>query len=121
MLNNNRKSKASTGPPNSAFVEKMTDPRGGVEINDLLTDASAWSSTTPECQRDLMNFSSNRVAKDQEFVGSILTAHSLNDLLQIQSLWITEACQDYSATACTFTSISTANIPVFGPAVRFPE
>jgi hypothetical protein len=45
----------------------------------------------------------------------------LNDLLQIQSLWITEACQDYSAAACAFTSISTANIPVLGPAVRFPE
>jgi hypothetical protein len=121
MPNTHRKSSTSTGPPQSAFVEQLPDLRGEGELDNVLPEATAWLSTWADYQQDVVEFVSNRIAKDQEIVRSALTVYSFSDMLQIQSRWMTEASQDYSAEAIKFTALSTTNVPLLDPAVRFPE
>ncbi|MDB5594930.1 MAG: hypothetical protein JWM36_1891 [Hyphomicrobiales bacterium] len=115
MPDTHGKSSASTGPP--AVVAAYSSD----EINDILPDATAWWSTWADCQQEIAEFVSTRIAKDQDIVRSVFTVHSLTDVFEVQSRWMSEASQDYSVEAIKFAALSTANVPVLEPGLRFPD
>lgn len=121
MQSEQRKSRASTGPPQSALLEPSPDLHDEGEIDDALLEATTWWSAWADYQHDVADFVSNRIAKDQEIVRSVFTVHSFSDMLQVQSRWMTEASQDFSAEAVKFAALSTANVPRLDPALRFPD
>lgn len=121
MPNTHRKSRTSTGPPQGTFVEHSPDIRNEGEIDKILPEATAWWSAWADYQHDLADFMSNRIAKDQDVVRSVLAVQSFSDMLQVQSRWMTEASQDYTAEALKLTALPSSSVTEFAPAMRFPE
>jgi hypothetical protein len=50
-----------------------------------------------ECQRELASFAKDRMAKNQAFLASVASAPGVQELVQLQTGWMSETAQDYTA------------------------
>lgn len=73
--------------------------------SSMLIASDAWWSTVAECQREMLEFISNRFEKDGEALREAMTCRSLGDALAVQSRWIDETLKDYSTEAGRLLSI----------------
>jgi hypothetical protein len=56
-----------------------------------------WMVAAAECQRELASFAKDRMAKNQAFLSSVAAAPGVPELMQLQTGWMTETAQDYTA------------------------
>jgi hypothetical protein len=77
--------------------DNVTEIRRTTEQQPISAVGQKWMMTMAEEQRELTSFVSDRLAKDQAFLTKAIGVSSLQQLIQLQVGWLTQATQDYSA------------------------
>jgi Phasin protein len=67
----------------------------------------AWFATVSGCQREMMDFVSNRLAKDSETMREMLDCKNPTDAMEIHSRWVQETIRDYGAEMTKMAAIYT--------------
>jgi Phasin protein len=67
----------------------------------------AWFATVSECQREMVDFASNRLAKDSETTREMLDCKNPAEAMEIHSRWIQETIRDYGAEMTKMFAICT--------------
>lgn len=66
-----------------------------------------WMAVNRECQREMMDFVSRRLAKDSDTMREILATRSLADAAAAQSRWVEQTFRDYSTQMTRLMAICT--------------
>jgi hypothetical protein len=75
-------------------LDQTSVPQSGRALADGM---EAWFATVSECQREMVDFVSNRLAKDSETMREMLDCRNPAEAMEIHSRWVQETIQDYSA------------------------
>jgi hypothetical protein len=83
-------------------AEKPEIPANVAELRPAAIAAPAaisrnWMVAAAECQRELASFAKDRMAKNQAFLASVASAPGVQELIQLQTGWMSETAQDYTA------------------------
>jgi len=90
----------------ASFTQRAADkpeiPANVAELRPTAIVAPAaisrnWMVAATECQRELASFAKDRMAKNQAFFASVAAAPGVPELIQLQTGWMTETAQDYTA------------------------
>ncbi len=73
----------------------------------LLNGTGTWWSTMAECQREMAQFVSDRLAKDGEAIKETLKCRIWADALAVQTKWFDETVRDYNAEVRKLTDLYT--------------
>lgn len=77
--------------------DNVTEIRRMTEPPPIGAVGQKWLMTMAEEQRELTSFVSDRLAKDQAFLTKAIGVANVQQLVQLQVGWLTQATQDYSA------------------------
>lgn len=73
----------------------------------MVNGFQTWMAVNRECQREMMDFVSKRLAKDSDTMREILATRNLADAAAAQSRWVEETLRDYSAQMTRLMAIYT--------------
>ena len=72
--------------------------------------AETWFTAAAECQRELTDFVSTRLAKDGDTAREMLGCKNIADATAIQSRWIEETLRDYNSEMTKLMTICTKSM-----------
>ena len=89
-------------------VRGLMDQTTLSENGRALTDGmQSWFSTTSECQREMVDFMSNRLAKDSIAMREMIGCRNPADAMDIHLRWAQEMFRDYGAEMTKLLAITT--------------
>jgi hypothetical protein len=92
--------------------QSSRNPAATLFTNPLATGTMTnWLETVSECQRELMDFVSERLAKDNDTVRQIMASKSPADAFEAQSRWAQQTVADYSAETSRILAICAKHQP----------
>lgn len=98
-----RKSEAMTDT-----VRGLLDQRTISENGRALADGmQAWFTTASECQREMADFMSNRLAKDNDTMRAMIGCRNPADAMEIYLRWVQEMVRDYGTEMTRLVAITT--------------
>jgi hypothetical protein len=65
----------------------------------------SWFTASNQCQREMMDFVTERIEKDAETAREMLNCKSLADMTTIQSRWMEETIKDYRSEMVKLMSL----------------
>ncbi len=89
----------------ATFDNTVTNLRAELPNRALLNGAQTWWSAVAECQQEMANFVSARLAKDGEAIKETLTSRNWPDALAVQARWMDETMRDYNAEITKLTKL----------------
>jgi hypothetical protein len=92
-------------------VRSLLDQGAISENGRALTDGmQAWFSTASECQREMIDFMSNRLAKDSNTMREMIGCRNPADAMEIHMRWAQEMIRDYGAEMTKLLAITTRRV-----------
>ncbi|HEX2135639.1 MAG TPA: phasin family protein [Microvirga sp.] len=91
----------------AAAQERVTSLRAEFPSRELVAGAETWWSTMAECQREIGQFISDRLAKDGETIRQALSCRDWKEALDIQAKWLDQTVRDYNAEITKLTGLYT--------------
>ena len=89
-------------------VRGLMDQRAISESGRVMADGMrAWLATATECQREMVDFISNRLAKDSGTVREMIGCRNPADAMEIHLRWAQEMMRDYGAEMSRMLAIYT--------------
>ncbi len=79
--------------------------RKAVDEAWMLTGAQTWWSAMSEYNSEVLDFISNRFAKDSRTMRELNDCQNWNEISDLQTKWLQEALKDYSAEATKLMTI----------------
>ena|SRR5690349_18043510 len=71
----------------------------------LSNAVESWVTASNQCQREVMDFVTERLEKDAETVRDMLNCKNLADITSIQSRWMEETFRDYRSEMVKLMSL----------------
>jgi Phasin protein len=94
----------------SDIIRGSFDRRAASESRQALFDGlEAWFATASEYQREVVDFVSNRLAKNSDTMREMLGCRNPADAMAIHARWVQETIRDYSAERTRMLAIYTKN------------
>jgi hypothetical protein len=86
--------------------EKTTTGAKSADIPWVNATGELWA-TVSECQHEMLEFFSHRLAKDSDALHKFGECQSLQDIVTVQSTWLRDTVQDYTTEATKVLDIVT--------------
>ena len=81
-------------------MRAMTERWLAVPATEAMKGASeSFVASATECQKQTSEFVTSRLEKDREAIASMMACKSPAEAMQVQTAWLQETAQDYSAAA----------------------
>ena len=89
-------------------VRGLVDQKAISESGRVMADGmQAWLATATECQREMVDFISKRMAKDSGTVREMIGCRNPTDAMDIHLRWAQEMMRDYGAEMSRILAIYT--------------
>ena len=98
-----QKTSPAAGPLRIALDQQPVIDGGRVVADSI----EAWLTTARDCQRELTEFVSSRLAKDTTTMRELLNCKNPGEAVALQTRWVQETMQDYSAEMSKVLTIYT--------------
>jgi hypothetical protein len=89
----------------AAVSANVTELRPNAMAPTATAISQNWMAAATECQREITNFMSERMTKNQAFIASAVAAHDVQELVQLQAGWMQQTAHDYTSEIGKLTDI----------------
>jgi hypothetical protein len=101
----------TTMPKKSAVSDTLRGVSGAALARDhgpaLINATQTWFVATAECHREMIDFVSMRLEKDNNTIREMMGCKKLADTTAVQFRWIEETLRDYNAEMTKLMTICT--------------